>query len=303
VQRLSGAFRFIDLNFRMAQTHESIQKPWMYLSLGFVILTIIWLGPLGAILILLGSRPLVWVLIGVFFLFYLLSILILGEVTALRTAQIFASLIRDDDQNLAEVSMAFFRSCWVDILIYTVSLPGLTVLLGIQSIISKSSQSNLAWRKATPLIPSMIALDDLELREAIARLKEIVAKNYLRFQPDYLPVGSIARSVQWTLTLAGIAAGVFIASLIADPLLVGPWRAFLAAGVGLIVAGVFSTAGIAFSTYFRTCYHTALYLWALKVKDSQSVLGERSASPPEILSQALQKKPRKGKEGSDATET
>ncbi len=309
MQRLTGAFRFIDLNFRMAQSHEIIQKPWMYLSLGFVILTITWLGPLGALVILLGSRPLVWVLIGVILLLYLLSLLIMGEITALRTAQIFASLIRDDGgQNLAEGSMDIYSSYWLDSLIYTLSLPGLTILLGFQALISGSSRSTLAWHKATPLIPPMIALEDLELREAVARLKEIVAKNYLRFQPNYLPVGGIARSVQWVLIFAGIAAGMLTASLITDPFSAGAWRAFFAAGVGLIVSGVFSTAGIAFSTYFRTCYHTALYVWALKVQSSQNGAGERLASPPEILTLALQKKPlqkkaEKEKEGSDATET
>lgn len=308
MQRLNGAFRFIDLSFQMAQNHEAIQKPWMFLSLGFVILTIICLGPIGALLLLAGSRPLVWVLIGGFFLLYLLSLLIVGEVTALRTAQIFASLIRDDGDQGFESPRAIYRTSWLDILLYLLSLPGLTLMLGFQALTSGSSRPNQGWRKAHPLIPPMIALDGFELRESIARLKEFIAKNYLKFQPGYLPVRRIARGVQWLLIVLGVVAGVFSATLIADPLTAGNWRAFFASGVGLVVAGVFSTAGIAFSTYFRTCYHTALYVWALDVQHAQAGSGGRSASPPEILSQALLKKPletkpMKGKEGSNATET
>ncbi len=304
MQRLKSAFRFIGLNLKMALSHEAIQKPWMYFSLGSVLLTFTWLIPIGMLLIFLGSRALVWILIGVIALLCLLSLLIWGEITALCTAQRFASLIRKhEDQPVLDSPWVVFRAHWMAILVYVLSRPALVFMLGVRESSSKSSRPNQAWKKAHPLIPSMIALEDLELKEAVARLKDIVAKNYLRFQPGYLPVGWVARTVQWVSILFGAAAGVFIAMRIADPLSAGSLRTFWGTGVGLVVIGAFSTAGIAFSTFIRACYHSALYVWALEIQDAQIQSGDRTASPPEILSQAMWKKPTNRKERSDAAET
>jgi hypothetical protein len=304
VQRLESAFRFVDLNFRMAKSHEAIQKPWMYLSLGGGVLTLLSMASLGVLLVGVGSRPFVWILIGVMALCYLLGLQVWGEITALRTAQIFASLIQDgEDYQPAGSSMRVFATHWAKVLVYVVSLPCLSLILGLQEVFSGPSRPKQAWKKVHPLLLPLLALEGLGLRESFNRIKEIVEANLLRFQPSYLPVGLIARGVEWALALVGAAAGVFIAARIADPLTAGPWRAFGAASVGLAVAGLFWMGGIAFSSFFRTCYHTALVVWALNVEKAQKRQGEGSASPPEIISRAMRKKPRSGKEGSDATKT
>lgn len=304
MQRLKSAFRFVDLNFRMAQSYEAIQKPWMYLSLGGGLLTLLCLASLGVLLVAVGSRPFVWILIGVVTLFYLLSLQVWGEITALRTAQLFAGLIQDgEDYQPTGSSMRVFTTHWAKVLVYVLSLPGLNLILGLKEVFSKPSQPKTAWKKVHPLVPPLLALEGFGLRESVNRIKEIVGANLLRFQPSYLPVGLIARGVEWASTLVGAVGGVFIATRIANPLTAGHWRAFGAVSVGLAVAGIFWMGGIAFSSYFRTCYHTALYVWALRVEQAQKKPGEGSASPPEIISLAMHKKPRSGKEGSNATET
>ncbi|MFW5713228.1 MAG: hypothetical protein ACOCYU_01000 [Brevefilum sp.] len=287
----------------MAVDQESLQKPWMYLSIGGMLITIFWLALVGLLMLALPSGPLLWILIGVIALLNLLCLLVWGEITALLTAKIFAGLIQNDEEQVHADPPGFvFKTNWMDILVYVLSLPGLSLFLWVQAVFSGMSRPDHDWVSAHPLIPPMIALQDFEIREAVSRVKEIHMKNLLRFQPGYLPVGWVTRIVQWALIVLGAAGGVLIAAWIADPLSSNSLRAFLAAGSGLLVAGILSMVGIAFSTFFRTCYHTALYVWALDVKATQEGADEIMASPPEILSQALSKKPKRKKEGSDATE-
>ena len=303
MSRVNNAFRFIDLNFRMAQKYEAIQKPWMFLSLGGMILTLFWWIPLGVLIVVLGSWPFAWVLVGLIFLFYLLSLKFWGEVTALQTAQIFANLVHEDeDYRAAHPLKGIFQNPWLAVLVYVLSAPGLTLMMGLQEILSGSSPPQQAWRKVHPLIPPILALEGSGMQAAVKRVKQIVQDNLLRFQPGYLPVGWVARGIAWVSILVGAAAGALIAGWLADPIFSSSWRAFLAVGVGMGVLGIFSMVGIAFSTYFRTCYHTALYVWALVIEESQREPREGLASPPEILSQAMTKKPER-KEGSDATKT
>ena len=316
MQRLSRAFRFINLSFRMALKHGALQKPWMYLSLGGIILTLLWLLPIGVLIRWLGSWPLAWVLVGAAIVFYLWSLMIWGELTALRTAQIFAALIQEGG-GLPEddPALAVFRAYGREILLYVLAVPGLNTEIAFQEWFAKPSPSQPAWKKAHPLIPPIIALKDLNLQGAIEALKAIVGENLLRFQPGYLPVAVVARGVAWIMVILGFIVGGFITVRIADPLFAASWRSLLAVSAGLGAVGVLSMAGMAFSTFSRACYHTALYAWALAVQEAHKVPGGAAAVPPEIISQAMSKNPIPGsgpdpvagvkdkKEESDATET
>jgi len=304
VQRINGAFRFIDLNFRMAQKHEAIQKPWMYLSLGGFLLTALWLVPLGILILLFGGRPFAWILVGLIILIYELSLVVWGEITALQTAQIFTGLIQEEaDHRSAHPKKGLMKTPWLPVMVYALSTPGLLLVIGFQEVFFGEFRPDQAWIKVHPLIPPILAMEGCSLKGALERIKKIVAENLLRFQPGYLPVDFVARAVAWVSTLIGAAAGGFIARAIGDPLFTDTWSAFAAVCVGLVVMGTFSMGGIAFSTFFRTCYHTALYVWALSVEAVQTDPSNGRASPPDILSQAMSKKRKDRKEGSDATET
>ena len=312
MQRLTNALRFIDFSIRMALKYEALQKPWMVLSLSAGVLTALWLLPLGLLIRWLGSWPIVWVLVGVIILLYVGYLRILGEITALRTAQIFSGLINGGEGAAFDESpMAVFNTHGGDVLLYMLAAPGLNLLLAFQELFSKPSQTALTWKKAHPLIPPIIALEDLNLKGAIEAVKAIVTENLLRFQPGYLPVGGVARVVEWGLILIGFTIGGVLSAKIAEPLFAASWRSFFAVGTGLVAAGILSVAGIAFSSYSRSCYHTVLHTWACKVQAVQGTPGAAVAAPPEILSAAMTKNvkdgsrkgPEDGKEGSDATKT
>ena len=304
MQRLNRALRFIDLNFRMAQKYEALQKPWMHLSLGGGLLTLLVLLPLGILIRWLGAWPIVWVLIGLIVLVYLWGLLVLGEITSLRTAQIFADLIQDDPHTaFDDASMAVYGAYAFDMLKYVLAAPGLSLLIRFQELFGDVSQARSGWKRAHPLIPPILALEDVDLRDAIEKIKGMIADNLLRFQPGYIPVARVSRVVGSGSILIGLIAGAFLAARIGDPLFAASWRSVLAVSAGLAAAGILSLAGIAFSTYFRTCYHTALYCWALKVQAARQGTGDGMAAPPEILSQVMGNQPKDGKEGSDATKT
>jgi hypothetical protein len=296
----------------MAQKHEALQKPWMYLSLGGILLTLLWLLPMGVLIRWLGSWPWAWVLVGLLILFYWVSLWVWGEITAVHTAQIFAAVISKDGSISAdEPALAVLKAHGVDLLVYVLSLPGLTLVIVWQELFAGQAQSSSAWKKAHPLIPPIVALKDLHLKPAIEEVKTTIDENLLRFQPGYLPVAWVARGGAWIAILLGLLAGWLIAVRVANPLFTASWRSWIAVGIGLAAAGTLSLVGIAFSTYFRTCYHTALYAWALDLRAARDLPGEPGVAPPAILAQAMSKKPKNGsthgnndgKEESNATKT
>lgn len=296
--RLKYALRFINLSFQAAQKDEVIQKPWMYLTLGSLALSFFWLLPIAIMILWIGPRPVVWIVIGFIFLVYLLSLLAWGELSALPTAQIFSKIIEEGQSDFdQEQAGDIFSRYWLDVLLYILSLPSLRLTLGFQDLFYISSKEPGAWKKALPLLPPIIVLEDLKLRDAIQRVKTIVQGNYLRFQPGYIRVGLVSIFVEWVLIIAGSAIGVFLAAAIADPLTSGPWRLLFAVVTGMLIFGIFSTLGIAFSTYFRTCYQTALYLWALWIEAARQEGVDGQVSPPEILRQAMLLEPLYDKDG------
>jgi hypothetical protein len=301
VKRLNSAFRFIDLSFRLAQSHEAIQKPWMLLSLGGAALTLLWLPAMAALILFWGSRPFAWILVGLILLLYLMSLAAWGEITALQTAQIFAGLIRENtEQEAPRAEKSILQESWLAVLMYALSIPGLALLFGLQKLFKGGSDPEREWIRAQALVPPILALEGASLGEAVSRVRELVAKNLLRFQPGYLPVGSVACGMACGSILVGAVAGGLVAGRLASPNFAPTRMAWIAVCVGMGVMGIFTMGGIAFSTYFRTCYHTALYIWAQDVEAAQK---GTPVSPPEILSQAMVKKAKDRKEGRDATET
>jgi len=287
VQSLKYAFRFIGRSFQLAKENEALQKPWMVQSLGHFILLILWFLPLALVIGLIGFKPVGLILIGVIVVLLVISWWVWGEITASGFCQLFDALIVDGNLTPENSNQKLFQDDWVDIFLFTLLLPGALLLVTIKRWFSKKISKQPGWIEQHPLIQPVIVLEDLDLKGAATRVEEMVEGHLLRFQVGLMRVNLVARIVEWLMLVLGFVGGIWVSTLIADPMTAGPWELLLGVGSGLLVAGVFGLFGFGFSAFTRACYHTTLYRWVRNVEAAKRSGDSHKARPPAILAQVL----------------
>jgi len=284
VQNIKYAFRLIGRCFQLAKEKETLQRPWMYQSLGGLGILLIWFIPLALVLGLIGLRPVGMVLIGLIAILVLISLLVWGEMTALNMCKIFDFLRQDANSGDGFwENHRSFTAYWLESLIFTLASPGAQIIYRVRQAFSNIDAQALAWLDAFPLIQPIMIIDDLGLRESVNRVKEIVRENLLKIRPGFVRVRLVANLVQWLLIGLGILVGVLVGISLAPPTTSGSWRLVLGAGVGLLVGGIFTLLGMSFSTFTRACYHMTLYQWVRQAEKTRQEKTGAQAAPPKIL--------------------
>lgn len=123
---------------------------------------------------------------------------------------------------------------------------------------------NRVWVVASYLILPAIILEDLSLRAAANRARELHRRNLLGIAVGEVGVIVLAN----VLTLVGLICGAILGF--------GIFR-LTAGGMipALVVAGLFFSLVLAVATYVRIAYYTCLYLWAVATEEQ----GEPVAAP------------------------
>jgi len=287
VQSLKYAFRFISASFSLALKNPRIQKSWLYLGVGSLVVSIVWFLPLSIAVYFLGLQPAGMILVGLIFIFALISLLVLAQVFALTTCGAFGR--NDSDEAEQTTKWPSLPERWVDAALLALSLPGKQVRQTFQQIISPKESDRSPWLDISYLILPVICLENLSLSQAVDRVKQIVGEHLLRFRADLVRVRLIAGVVQWGLMAGGIVLGFILGISLADPTSAGNWQRVLGAGAGMFLAWLPTMVGLIFGTFTRTIYHTALYQWVKNVETARQTQTSGKASPPEILRRVLGK--------------
>lgn len=286
MQSLRNAFRFISASFKLAFTHAQLRKPWLYFALGGLLDLILWLLPIALVLGLMGFSPTGLILTGALVTLFIFSMTLWGEMASLRMCRAASIIFSDHPETYpSETSI----SHWIDIFIFNLILPVAVVFRGIRSTLKKNDdKSEKEWTDVSFLIPPIIYLEELALSQAIQRARQIFTENLLRFRPGLIAVGLGARVTQWSAIICGCAAGVLTArGILPDPPAATVWERILGAGAGLAILWGCILLGSLFSSFTRSCYHTALYLWVRNVENARQSRDRQQAQPPKILRQVL----------------
>ncbi len=288
MQSLTYAFRFISASLKLAINQRKVQQAFLYLGLGGLALLVIWFLPLALVIGLIGLKPIGLVLIGLISIFALVSLNLWGEITSLLVIRAFSTQITlTEEDTPEEKSTQVIRSHWHDVILSRFIVPGSQFINFFDQVFSSDEPQNHSWLDHAYLLMPLIGLDQLHLDEGIKRVRQMVEENLFRVQRDFMDVNLVARVVQWLFLTIGVVLGFVVGLKIADPLEAGVWVKILGAGVGLLVAGIFSLLGMMFSVYFRASYHTALYAWGMNVEAARQLGQAGKASPPEVISQAM----------------
>jgi len=148
------------------------------------------------------------------------------------------------------------------------------------------------WVVATYLILPAIIIEDLSLRAAANRARDLHQRNLLGIAVGEVGVvvltriiGFIGFFIAFGLGLAAylLSGGGIVPSAVGAPVNIPRVPVHVAGAplvVGVVVAGVVLSLVIAFTTYVRTAYYTCLFLWAVTTEQQ----GERTAAPAPLAS-------------------
>lgn len=290
MQRLKYAFRFLRACFSLAIKYPRLRTPWLHMWMGGLGLVILWLIPLGAVTALFGIRPLGMFFLGLFKILLLFCLLAWGQITALETCLVFDDLIWIEKQLPGSSGETRDFPHWQDVLLWVLIRPGLFIIRLFNQAFRPAHIAKSDWLTASYLMLPVIALDDFSLREGIERIKQLVSDRLLRFHPNLVAVRPLAGVIQWLFIIGGALLGLWISLIIADPVTAGLFSRLFSLVAGTVLAGVLSVLGIHFSSFYRACYYTTLYQWALNVENARMTGDPGLSLPPVILSQVMKTK-------------
>ncbi len=286
---IKSAFRFIDASLALALQHTQLQEPWFTAGLGGLLILFVGFLPIAAVVTWLGLTPLGLTLIGLLGTLTLAALLIWGDLTTLQTARTFLA-IDGAAPEAAQPGLRWLLSHAADVASLALMLPGLVLVDAVRGFFSPqapSSGEQVDWLPARALALPVTAIEDLPLKGTLARLRQIVSENLLRFRVNLIPVRPVAAVIQVLLTAGGIALAFAIGLKIADPQTADSWQQVLAAGIAMLIAWFPAMIGVLFGSYTRICYAAALYEWTRNVAAARQTGQAAQAQPPAILGQAL----------------
>lgn len=287
MQHLRYALRFINACFALTLKHRRLRSPFFHLWMGGMALIILWLVALLIVVAFFGIRPLGLVLIGVLISLLLFCLLAWGEITALETCLIFDDLTWMD-QGLPGSSQAkqdYAR--WYEVLFWVFLQPGFWIIRLFNQAFRPQHVEKSNWLSAAYLMLPVMTLESFRLREAIDRIKQLVANRLIRFRHDLVAVRPLSRVVQSLFILLGAGVGLWVGLKIADYKTARLLSRLIAVAVGTLIAGVLTLLGTSFSSFNRACYYTTLYQWILSVENARMMGDPSHSPPPEILSQVM----------------
>jgi hypothetical protein len=143
------------------------------------------------------------------------------------------------------------------------------------------------WTEAALLVLPAMVIDDLNLKDGLARIVKITKENLLL-------IGISTVGVRWVTGLIGFVVGV-IGFVIAFA--IGGGLTYFSGGntaisivgiaIGALIFFTFIMVINLFSSYTSTAYHTCLYIWARNVETAKAEGSSMSVMAPAPLAAAL----------------
>ena len=290
---IKRGFFFIRLALAEAFNNRKLLKPvWVFL-LGSLIITLILLIPINLIIYFFGRNTLGLALIGAICTIMLYALFIWGDINTLMAAAIFDDIQCGVEPDLVTAREAK-KSGWREVIKYDLAYPTLLPALwlppkpqmvevdGLDSKVEKG-----AWLKGLFLTKPLFSLERLKLKDVPKRIREMVSRNLLRFNPAMIRVKRITWWISLLFIALGTAVGIMVGLAMVKNGLVPTYKFLIAASVGLLAGTLVALPGIALTVYSRMIYHTAIYRWMVNVEQTNTTQG--SALIPGILSRVLNK--------------
>lgn len=297
MQSFTRGWSFLQQAWSMAFKDKDLIKPSIYALIVGMIVSVIGIIPIALAAFIFGTEGVVAQAI----LFVLGAILVFVQfvvsyVFSAMTVYLIYGYLAEGDGRM-DKAWAIVRRDFFDILT-------LAAVSTVVNLLRQSAQKNrkgllagvlraaagaleALWTEAALLVLPAMIIDDLNLKDGLARILKITRENLLL-------VGISAVSVNWVTGLIGFGLGMIGAVLgfgVGYGIILVAGSATFGIVIGIVLGALifFSFVMVAsvISTYTGTAYHTCLYIWARETEKARAQGQTSAVAAPAPLAAVL----------------
>lgn len=260
----------------MAFKDKDLLKPSIYALIVGMIISVIGIIPIIITVIAFGGNELGNIVIGVLSAILMFIQFTVTYVFSAMTIRLIYGYLTTGDARMDE-AWSIVRRDFFDIL----TLAAVSTVVGILRNMANNNRKNnvfasilrsamraveALWTEAALLVLPAMVIDDLNLKDGLARIVKITKENFLLIGISFVGVRWVTGLIGFVFTLIGLVLGLGIGGGIAS--LSGGNTAILVIGItiGALIFFTFLMVSSLFSSYTSTAYHTCLYIWARDVE-------------------------------------
>lgn len=297
MQSFSRGWVFLKQAWSMAFKDKDLLKPSVYALVVGMIVSVIGIIPIIIVAFTFGGSQIGNIIMGILSAILMFVQFVVTYVFSAMTIHLIYGYLTKDDGHMSE-AWAIVRRDFFDIL----TLAAVSTLVGVLRSMTQGNRKNnvlagilrsamrvveALWTEAALLVLPAMVIDDLHLKDGLARIVKITKENLLL-------IGISTVGVRLVTGLIGFVFGV-IGFLIAFA--IGGGAAYASGGnttisiVGIVIGALifftFVLVASLFSSYTRTAYHTCLYIWARDVETAKAQGSSVQVMAPAPLAAAL----------------
>jgi membrane-anchored glycerophosphoryl diester phosphodiesterase (GDPDase) len=276
MQSFSRGWSFLKQAWGMAFKDKDLLKPSVYALIVGLIVSRIGIIPIILAAIAFGGSDIGNIVLGIMGALLMFVQFVVTYVFSAMTIHLIYGYLTKGDGRMSE-AWAIVRRDFFDIL----TLAAVSTIVGVLRNIANNNRKNnvlgsilrtamraveALWTEAALLVLPAMVIDDLNLKDGLARIVKITKEHLLLIGISFV-------GVRWVTGLIGFVFGV-VGFIIA--IAIGGGLAYLAGGetvvsiigiaIGAVIFFTFVMVASVFSSYTNTAYHACLYIWARDVE-------------------------------------
>ncbi|MFZ5877913.1 MAG: hypothetical protein ACOY0R_00935 [Chloroflexota bacterium] len=297
MQSFSRGWSFLQQAWAMAFKDKDLIQPSIYALVVGMIVSVIGIIPIALAAFLLGTET----IFGQAVLFVLGAILVFAQfvvsyVFSAMTVYLIYGYLSEGDGRM-DKAWEIVKRDFFDILT-------LAAVSTVVNLLRKSAQKNskgllggviraamgaleALWTEAALLVLPAMVIDDLNLKDGLARIVQITKNNLLLVGIGAVGVNWVTGLIGFVLGLVGAVIGFGVGYGII--LVSGSATAGIVIGIvlGALIFFAFVTVASVIGSYTSTAYHTCLYIWARETEKARAEGQTSAVSAPAPLAAVL----------------
>lgn len=297
MQSFSRGWSFLKQAWSMAIKDKDLLKPSLYALIVGMVISVIGIIPIIISAVAFGGSQLGQIVTGILGLILMFVQFAVTYVFSAMTVYLIYGFLTKGDGRMDE-AWAIVRRDFIDIL----TLAAVSTLVGmLRSMTQKRGKNNIfanilrtalraveaLWTEAAFLVLPAMVIDDLNLKDGLARIVNITRENLLLIGISTVGVRWVTGLIGFVFTAVGLVLAFVIGGGIAS--VAGNSTVILIVGITIGALTFFTFVMVAnlFSSYTGTAYHTCLYMWARDVETAQVEGRSTQVAAPAPLAAAL----------------
>ncbi len=297
MQSFSRGWSFLKQAWSMAFKDKDLLKPSFYALIVGMIVSVIGIIPIIIAAVVFGDNQIGRVIMGILGAILMFAQFVVSYVFSAMTIHLIYGYLTKGDGHISE-AWAIVRRDFFDIL----TLAAVSTAVGmLRSMVQNNRKNNVLagilrtamravealWTEAALLVLPAMVIDDLNLKNGLARIVKITRENLLLIGISFVGVRWVTGLIGFVFIMIGLVLAFAIGGGIAY--VAGSSTVILVIGIaiGAMIFFAFVMLSSIFSSYTNTAYHTCLYIWARDVETAKAEGSSVQVMAPAPLAVAL----------------